>query len=347
MKKPYRLYELTDFLTDARFKQWVLYNDPVDGQFWEELGNQYPEKKEIMGEAAEQIRSFRRIQSRAVESARQENDWKQISQTLFATSENIPSAVRHPTATVRRIRYRITTYVAAAFLIIGCAAGIFYLYHKPDEVIFRTAYGEQERIVLPDQSVVYLSPNSTLRVRQQPDRQREAWLEGSAHFEVNHLHQRPDPVAPEHRFIVHTANASTIEVLGTVFSVRQTGNQTHVWLKSGSVKLLHPSGEQTLLPGETAYLSAKAFTVTPVPAEIAYHWEERELAMNKASLQSVIAYIGEFFGTPVTVRGDPAAFPLLDGIIPFDDRQTAINAVALLTGSAITYMNGQIIISMP
>src|SRR5690606_8790165 len=99
------------------------------------------------------------------------------------------SATRQTTVAARRLRYRITRYIAAAVLIIGCAAGILYVYHKPDEVTFRTAYGEQERIVLPDQSIVYLGPNSTLRVRQQPGRQREAWLEGSARFDVNHLHQ--------------------------------------------------------------------------------------------------------------------------------------------------------------
>ncbi len=347
MKKPYRLYELTDFLTDTRFKNWVLYNDPADGQLWTDLGNQYPEKKEIMDEAAEQIRTFRRAQSATAGSARLETDWERISQTLFADTENSASADHDPAVPVRRIRHNIKKYIAAAVLIISCAAGILYFYNKPDELTYQTTYGEQKRIVLPDQSVVHLGPNSELRVRQQSGRQREAWLEGSAHFEVYHFHQAPEPVAPGHRFLVHTAEQSTVEVLGTVFSIQRTGRQTHVSLKSGSVKLLHPSGEQVMLPSETAYLSADAFTVTPVPADITYHWDRRELSMNNASLQSVIAYIGEFFGIQVTIRGDPSAFPSLDGIIPFEDRRTAVHAVALLTGSAISYTDGQFIISMP
>ncbi len=103
---------------------------------------------------------------------------------------------------------------AAAALL--CVAGAAYLLQKraADTEVWQelaTAAGEQQRIVLPDSTVVYLNGKSTLSYPSQfQGAQRVVQLSGEAFFEVSHNPKRPF-------FVV--GKDFTTKVLGTAFNV--------------------------------------------------------------------------------------------------------------------------------
>ncbi len=86
---------------------------------------------------------------------------------------------------------------------------------------------------------------------------REVWLDGEANFNVNHLNKSGRAVTENERFIIHT-RLLEVEVLGTVFNVKERRGKVEVSLKSGSVQVQVKAekGKQWLLkPGEVAVYS--------------------------------------------------------------------------------------------
>src|SRR5690606_205335 len=86
-------------------------------------------------------------------------------------------------------------------------------YQKPSYDTVRTEAGKMKRIVLPDQSVVWLNANTQLRYSAQAFAQhRELFIDhGEAFFEITKNSENP--------FVVH-AEALSTKVLGTSFNVK-------------------------------------------------------------------------------------------------------------------------------
>lgn len=102
--------------------------------------------------------------------------------------------------------------VAAALvpLLVACLY-IFYVFNKASEVTVITGIGEQKEIRLPDNSKVWLRPNSSITYPEVFGEQREVALTGEAFFDV----QRN----PQRKFRVKTRTIY-VEVLGTSFDVK-------------------------------------------------------------------------------------------------------------------------------
>lgn len=117
-----------------------------------------------------------------------------------------------PEKAIRRIpRWRIP---AAAALVCLLGAAYFLQRNAAEPVVWlqvATAAGEQQRLVLPDSSVVYLNGNSTLSYPQAfNNAQRMVYLAGEAFFDVSRNPQQPF-------FVV--GKDFTTKVLGTAFNV--------------------------------------------------------------------------------------------------------------------------------
>lgn len=110
-----------------------------------------------------------------------------------------------------------------------------------------TPLGAQTKIVLPDQSVVWVNSGSTLRYGNDfNERGREIQLDGEAYFEVTRDSLKP--------FVVKSRQLA-IKVLGTRFNVKayQADEVTDVTLVAGKVNVrmndqAKHSGEVTLAP---------------------------------------------------------------------------------------------------
>ena len=132
----------------------------------------------------------------------------------------------------------------AASLVVLLTAGYYYLRPGaleytplPAEIaveafaIVKNTTANSQRVILPDGSIVQMTPQS--RIRYRPDNNgpaRELFLEGEAYFDVAHNQARP--------FYVYAGNVVT-KVLGTSFIVRASGKDEKVTVsvKTGKVSV--------------------------------------------------------------------------------------------------------------
>lgn len=135
----------------------------------------------------------------------------------------------------RRRKNRIVYFVvsAVATLALLVAISTYVHYQKPSQEHYTVVVEatQKKKIVLPDQSVVWLSPDSRLSYPSELDgAERHVSFEGDAFFEISSDKEKP--------FIIDLGE-ETIRVLGTSFNIQNKAeaNNREVVLVSGSIEL--------------------------------------------------------------------------------------------------------------
>ncbi|MGM5469139.1 FecR family protein [Flavobacteriaceae bacterium LMO-SS05] len=129
-------------------------------------------------------------------------------------------------------------YALAASIVI--ALGLFYILNA--ESHFKTGFGQQLAVVLPDNSKVQLNSNSELNFKSLNwKNNRELNLNGEAFFDVE----------KGQSFEVHT-DEGVVEVLGTEFNVISRAHYFEVRCREGKVRVtsIAAKTEAILLPGK-------------------------------------------------------------------------------------------------
>jgi len=118
---------------------------------------------------------------------------------------------RQPAAVVRRIGFSRWKVAVAAIIILVAGAGVLSLLRKPVKQLLVTSGMQRRTVTLPDGSIAYLEPGTTLKYTGNYGRkERNVTLTGEALFKV----QKDD----KHPFIVASSLIST-KVLGTSFNM--------------------------------------------------------------------------------------------------------------------------------
>lgn len=121
--------------------------------------------------------------------------------------QNIKSRILKPKQTNRKVNYFKLAISAAAVLLLFISVNYFL---SPSIFSVETAYGESQKIELPDGSVAWLGAHSKLSYNKENwDYSRAVNLNGSAYFEVK----------KGQSFSVITPNGN-VKVLGTKFQVK-------------------------------------------------------------------------------------------------------------------------------
>ncbi|MEL7250159.1 MAG: FecR domain-containing protein [Bacteroidota bacterium] len=207
-------------------------------------------------------------------------------------------------ATVRRLNLR--SWVAAAAIALLAVAGWWYMQQPavPTAVIASTLNEEQEELLLPDGTKVWLNENTYLTY-EELDGERQLRLEGEAFFDVATDSLRP--------FRIYTDQAVTT-VLGTSFNIRAypEEEQVEVSVKEGKVQLerlekeetsspdpdpapaaapiVLEQGEQGVFEKQTAKLAAKEKTGKNSAA-----WRDRKMDFNQLELSEVVQTIERLY----------------------------------------------------
>jgi transmembrane sensor len=139
-------------------------------------------------------------------------------------------------------------YAAASFAVVVLSAGALSLVRSQlaSSIEYATAIGEQRSIKLSDGSVLTLDPRSRISVDFSGDVRDVRLHDGEADFAVAHDASRP--------FRVH-AGASTIQAVGTQFSVNRRPSGTLVSVTEGKVQVF-ATRYPTLDDGISAWLSS-------------------------------------------------------------------------------------------
>lgn len=220
--------------------------------------------------------------------------------------------------------------IAAILLpVIAATALIYYILAPHNVKIYRTAYGEKIRTLLPDGSEVVLNGNSTVKTigNWEGDDIREVWISGEAFFSVKHT-------VNGQAFLVHTADGVTVEVLGTDFNVKSRTSGTQVILQKGKVRLgvEGESGTDTLTmkPGDIVEVakSLKGQARTVVHPDKYISWQGQKMLFSNAAIRDIIEMLQETYGYDIVIK-DPSILDLeVNGTIPNNNINILLKALA-------------------
>ena len=171
-----------------------------------------------------------------------EEAWKELSSKMQK---------EQPKRNIKKWMFAAASVLAAAVLFAVLADS--FLFVKK----YSTGFGEQETVLLRDESEVVLAPNSEIRVNYSfLDGKRKLALSGQALFQVE----------PGREFTVKF-NKGKVTVLGTRFTVKAYSNlQSEVKCLSGSVKVESGNMNSLLEKGEGVIVEKKS-ELKPIEVE--------------------------------------------------------------------------------
>lgn len=218
-------------------------------------------------------------------------------------SESIPQTKPSRLITRRMLTWSIA---ATALLMIGTYA-LFFSNGVPVTHSFDQAGSEP--VILKDGTKVYLNKGSEIVSYPFRNKTRHVELKGEAFFEVT-----PDPKRP---FTIATAQTIT-EVVGTSFNIRETPEQTQIFVNSGKIIFSSQEDSQVavaLTQGEAAVFQEEKMEIIVNPSPNVNAWRTHQLRFVKMPLSSVIADVSAYFDQTITIENEkskscPISIPL-------------------------------------
>lgn len=309
----YTTYGADDFVMDDDFRKWVTKPDEANAGFWEHWLAEHPEK---VGEVEIAKAMLMEIEATNPLIKMPEDKSRRIWQAASTAFDAVETPKRRP-AIIRLLRQNPFWSAAASIVVIVGIAMIIPLFLPKTETV-STKYGETKQINLPDGSKVTLNGNSKLTFAKHWEGRgnRETWLQGEAFFQVAKI---PTTQA---KFTVHTSDLS-VEVLGTIFNVKQRRENTEVVLEEGKIKLqLHQVDTATILmkPGELVSYSARKqrLDLEKVKPTTNTSWKDGILIFDGMALKDIATVIEDNYGVRIEIPDSSLAQRRMHGAGPAD-----------------------------
>lgn len=202
-----------------------------------------------------------------------------------------------PQQASRRRWLRTTFLIGAPALAAGTAVialpGLRELWQPAPEFTrsYQSARGEQQRIVLPDQSILHLNTDTLVDVAFYADHREVTLHQGEALFDIHKQHDRPFQVL---------GGLATILVTGTVFNVRRDPQALSIIVQEGQVQV--SSGRwwspSHVSLGPDQRLSLEAGSSSPrldsTPAQAATAWHTGQLVFSNTPLSEVVRELNRY-----------------------------------------------------
>ncbi|HEY8403076.1 MAG TPA: FecR domain-containing protein [Flavobacteriales bacterium] len=152
---------------------------------------------------------------------------------------------------------------------------------------------QHEKVVLPDQSVLYLNAGSTARFAQKWDDGREVELSGQGFFEVQ----------PGSSFVVKTTQGQ-VEVLGTSFDVYTRAQDFRVACYTGKVRVKADAHAEEITTGQMAAWLDNQWKISDFDVQRA-DWRSGEFYFTNEPLANVFNEIARQFNVTIETPGLP------------------------------------------
>jgi len=202
-----------------------------------------------------------------------------------------------------------------------------------------TNNGQQSKIVLPDNSVIFLNAGSSLKYPSSFYHlsERSVELSGEAYFEISKDKKHP--------FIVKT-RTQDIKVLGTRFNVNSYSNErtTKTTLLEGSVLV---DDKLLLKPGELAVNSDGKLDVMPANIDLELAWKNNDFYFRETSMETVMKQIARWYDIKVEYSDPRLKLISINGLI---SRSKPLSIVLERLGAAGQMrfkINGRNVTAMP
>ncbi|NLR62540.1 FecR family protein [Chitinophaga polysaccharea] len=168
------------------------------------------------------------------------------------------------------------------------------------ENVLSTPAGTKFKIVLPDNSIVWLNAASTLKYPAAfGAANRTVRLTGEAYFDI-----AADPARP---FVVQ-AGQQSIQVLGTVFNVNAYPEDglSKTTLLQGAVKVSHNGGSVVIQPGQQAICegnTGNSIRTTTADTEKETAWINNLFSFKNDNLPSVMRDVARWYNVQIRYSG--------------------------------------------
>ncbi len=330
--RKYAGYSLFDFLLDPHFKQWVLQPNREMDKYWQEVIAENPIQYDTIQKAIKIVKNLP-AKDEQIHINGKDALWEKIEQNLATKTPHRPKP-----------KFGYFRYAAAILVLIGLSYSIWF-YHKNTSLVYvASGNGESKSVLLPDSSRVLLGPNSSISYDKNfaKNLQREVWAEGDAKFNVKHINKNPNLIRDGERFTVHLDKKVTVEVLGTVFNISSRRGSSLVELLSGSVKVIQKQSEILLKPGESAKsgMNDDQLTVSRKPLRLIREWEQQTVLLNRTSVREIISLIRDTYGIVLKVENTTILKNEIDGVLPINDREKALQILTSITGTSLQEKDG-------
>lgn len=259
-----------------------------------------------------------------------QNVWKNIYQQEKNRQQARKPAKRVP------IYVRQKFWMVATSIVLLLSIGIptlYKFYYESAWLTISTPAGKRRQIILPDQSLIIINGNSSVRFAREWNMKqiREVWLEGEAYFSVQHTknHQK---------FIVHTSDSLKVEVLGTKFNVSNRQGDTRIVLQEGKVKVSNPTKDYVMKPGEAVNYSAQKHTITSeiVQVQPIVSWKDKIRLYQDVPIQDIFKELRESHGIQVVYKNQAIKHEVFNGSVPNDSIELLFEKIEKLYSIKVT-----------
>jgi transmembrane sensor len=313
------------WLSDSRFKTWVLNPSPKDEVFFMEYLRENPTEKETMAKARLLILHFEKSQSDLSENKISEQ-WNSLK-----------SKQKNPVIIHRKMQWWQIA-VAASVLIISGLSIYFWQKTKSEPILFTTKFNETKTLILPDSSEVTLNANSQLSMNLYwgEGNPREVWLKGEGYFKVKKKVQK-------NSFEVHTDKLN-IKVLGTIFNVLARKSVNNVMLQEGKVEVnaaTFPS--QLMKPNELITWTDKALIKSTVSSQDYNAWLRNQLVFRAMDLKEVVQRLKDLYGLQIELN-PKLSQKQFTAVLPSQNSDAVLDALVATFGLKMRKVGNKIIL---
>lgn len=207
--------------------------------------------------------------------------------------------------------------IAATILL---TAGVWWVVQKPDgrRMAVYVPREQQNRIVLPDSSIVWLNADSKLQYREDT-LSREVTLTGEGFFDVS---KRTKP------FVVKAGKCITT-VLGTSFNIKAYNNEAvAITVASGKIQVQDEKQHISILTANKQITLEKTTVERTVNATVAHAWIHGRFEIDNETFETVANNLSRKYG--VTFHFENEALRKCTFIASFDEYATLERILGLL-----------------
>ncbi len=180
--------------------------------------------------------------------------------------------------------------LACSITIMLVCTSLFYLNQAPLMQEFQSAIGEQHTITLEDGTVVTLNTDTQLRIDLQSNKRLAYVDKGEVFFSVQKDNKRPFDVITQ---------SGTVRVVGTQFSVHNTGADAVVTVIEGKVALasliVTANQQVSMVQASTGALPES------IDAKAELSWRKRELIYRSEPLGQVIKDLNRYYKAKISL----------------------------------------------
>ena len=207
---------------------------------------------------------------------------------------------------------------------------------------YKTAVGEQRRVLLADGSSVHLNTNTVVQVDMSTDHRKIFLKKGEVLCDVSENPDRPFTVV---------AGETEVVALGTLFSVYRASGNTRVTVVEGRVSVRANSsrldnassrqmvvnrGEQAIVPSVPSIAQSTIPIVKPI---ISPEWDKGLLVFDQTPLDEVVDEISRYFPGELHLGSDVPEQPVT-GTFKLRDRNVLLETLSESYSLSVVELNG-------